>query len=70
MDCPRCTSADTRTYGHRAPGDDRKNPLLCFNGRPKAAHICVAECAKPGLFCRRCRVLSPLPANGKETQQS
>ncbi len=60
MDCPRCHSTDTRPYEHRAPGSEHKDPSLCFNGWPKAEHICVADCAKIGLFCRRCRTLSPL----------
>ncbi|WP_328373073.1 hypothetical protein OG800_49620 (plasmid) [Streptomyces sp. NBC_00445] len=55
--CPSCGSDNRRPYIHRAPGSKYADASLCFNGRPKAAHICVAECAKTGMFCRNCRRL-------------
>lgn len=47
--CPLCTSTDTRHYDYKPP---RKHP--------PGQIACTPECTKTGLFCRRCRTLTPL----------
>lgn len=47
MRCPHCGSADTRPYTFKPP---RKHP--------PGQIACDAECAKTGLFCRNCRIVT------------
>lgn len=60
MDARCCANPDTVPYRHRAPGSSYKDQTLCFNGRVKADHLCVAECSKPGTLCRTCRRMTDL----------
>ena len=55
-----CPAPDLIPYDHRLPGSPYTDQALCFNGRRKDAHRCVAECSKPGRLCRNCRLLTDL----------
>lgn len=55
-----CARPDIIPYQHRAPGSPSKDQSLCFNGIPKADHLCVAECSKPGTLCLTCRRMNDL----------
>jgi hypothetical protein len=57
--CGAC-GGELEPFEHRAPGSEHKDQSLCFNGIPKAGHICVATCSKPGLVCSGCRMLVDL----------
>jgi hypothetical protein len=63
--CPRCNGELIETT-HRSEGGEKRDPRggtrrgeqkLCFNGKVKAEHICVAECRKSGLMCLNCHNL-------------
>lgn len=53
----QCGSDEVMTYPHRPGTTQVKDKSVCFNGIDKTAHVCVAECAYLGTFCRRCRLV-------------